>query len=58
MQQWVFSLWSVHGLYSRAATGTAVDFNNNMPTDAVFLEIEKAFDVSEEYVASVFRDGE
>jgi hypothetical protein len=22
MQQWVFSLWSVHGLYSRAATGT------------------------------------
>jgi hypothetical protein len=24
MQQWVFSLWSVHGLYSRAATGTAV----------------------------------
>jgi hypothetical protein len=24
MQQWVFSLWSVHGLYSRAATGTRV----------------------------------
>jgi hypothetical protein len=24
MQQWVFSLWSVRGLYSRAATGTAV----------------------------------
>jgi hypothetical protein len=22
MQQWVFSLWSVHGLYSRAVTGT------------------------------------
>jgi hypothetical protein len=26
MQQWVFSLWSVHGLYSWAATGTVVSW--------------------------------
>jgi hypothetical protein len=29
MQQWVFSLWSVHGLYSRAATGTELVSNGN-----------------------------
>jgi hypothetical protein len=36
MQQWVFSLWSVHGLYSRAATGTVSEWV--MARDAIRVD--------------------
>jgi hypothetical protein len=35
MQQWVFSLWSVHGLYSRAATGTEVGWLRQLVKESV-----------------------
>jgi hypothetical protein len=37
MQQWVFFLWSVHGLYSRAATGTADGWLKQLVKESVLI---------------------